>query len=150
MPDITLVPWRTREQEVLAIEVTDAQRPFINGTVADFLADDDDHPTFNAFAICDGPTVVGLVSYGQEVDHEAWKWWIPLLAIDHRQQGRGFGTAAMFAVIQRIRDQAPDARALGLGCKPDNSVGLALYRGLGFEPRETNARGGVDMWLALR
>jgi diamine N-acetyltransferase len=150
MPDVTLVPWRTREQDVLAIEVTDAQRQFIDGTVADFLADDDDHPAFNAFAICNGPTVVGLVSYGQEVGHEGWEWWIPLLAIDHRHQGRGLGRAAMRAVIQRIRDQALDARALGLSCKPDNSVALALYRSLGFESRDTNARGGIDMWLALR
>ncbi len=150
MPEITLLPWRARERDVLALEVTDAQQYFINGTVAKFLADDDDHPTFESFAICDDLTTVGVVCYGQEVDHEVWRWWIPLLAVDHRHQGSGFGRAAMVATIQAILDRAPDARVLGLSCKPDNAIGLSLYRSLGFETGETNARGGVDMWLTLR
>jgi diamine N-acetyltransferase len=150
--DISLVPWRVRERDVLTIEVTEAQlqQHFIDGTVAEFLADDDDQPTFNSFAICEGQTVVGLICCGQEADHETWKWWIPLLVVDHRHQNRGLGRAAMRAVIQSIRAEAPDARALGLSCKPDNSIALGLYRSLGSELGEANPRGGVDMWLALR
>ena len=56
----------------------------------------------------------------------------------------------MHAVIKVILDQAPDARALGLSCKPENEGGVGLYRSLGFEPAEANERGGTDMWLALR
>jgi diamine N-acetyltransferase len=147
---ISLQPWATRRDAVLALEVADDQRRFINDqTVAEFLADDDDHPTFASYAVCHGETVVGLVCYGRELEHEDWRRWIPLVVIDWRHQGNGYGRAAMEAVIATIRGTTPQCRAIGLGCKPDNVVGLRLYRSLGFQPAGTNARGGVDMWLEL-
>ena len=63
--------------------MTEEQKPFINDqSVAEFLADDDDHPTFTSYAVCDGETVVGLACYGQELEHEEWRWWVPLVVID--------------------------------------------------------------------
>ena len=37
-----------------------------NQTVAEFLGDDDAHPTFETFAICSADEVVGMVTFGQE------------------------------------------------------------------------------------
>jgi diamine N-acetyltransferase len=149
-PALSLVPWLSHREAVLAIEVTEAQQAFLGEpSVAAFLADDDDHPTFTSFAVCDGETVVGFVCYGRELEHEPWRWWIPLVVIDRRYQGQGHGRGAMEVVIARIRQEAPDCRAIGLSCKPENSVAVRLYRSLGFEPGAANARGGVDMWLTL-
>lgn len=134
----------------MALKVTEDQKRFIDPpTVAEFLADDDDHPTFNSYAVCDGETVVGLACYGQEVDHERWRWWIPLVIIDTRHQGKGYGRATMEAVIGSIGRQAPECRSIGLSCKPENAVAERLYRSLGFEPAGPNSRGGVDMWVEL-
>ena len=147
---ISLQPWDTRRHEVLALEVTEDQRRFIDPpSVADFLADDDDHPTFGSYAACHGDTVVGLACFGQEVEHERWRWWIPLVVIDRRYQGEGYGRATMEAIFASIRSIAPHCRAVGLSCKPDNVVAERLYRSLGFEPAGANSRGGVDMWLEL-
>jgi diamine N-acetyltransferase len=147
---LSLRPWIAHSDSVLAIEVTDDQKRFVADlTVAEFLADEEDHPTFASYAICHGDDVVGLVCYGREVDHESWRWWIPLLVIDRHHQGKGYGRAATEAVIGRIRTEAPDCRAVGLSCKPDNVVAERLYRSLGFIPAGANPQGGVDMWLAL-
>lgn len=148
-PVVEFIPWFVRRDEVFALEVSDIQHEFIDSTVAEFLADDEDHPTFRSFAVCAGPVVVGLACYGQEVDHEPGQWWIPLVVIDHRYQGRGYGRATMHAIIARIRAEAPAAYAIGLSCKPANLVAMRLYRDLGFEPAGPNPRGGVDMWLTL-
>jgi diamine N-acetyltransferase len=134
----------------MVLEVTEEQKHFIDPpSVAEFLADDDDHPTFTSYAVCKGKTVVGLACYGQEVEHEHWRRWIPLVVIDRRHQGEGFGRAALEAIITNIRKEAPDCRAIGLSCKPENVIAERLYRSLGFEPAGTNSRGGVDMWLDL-
>ena len=148
MYQLSLQPWATHRDEVVAIEVTEEQKHFIDPpSVAEFLADDEDHPTFNAYAVCHAETVVGLACYGQEVDHERWRWWIPLVVVDRRHQGKGYGRATMEAIIAGIRNEAPDCRAIGLSCKPENVAANRLYRSLGFEPGEANPRGGVDMWL---
>jgi diamine N-acetyltransferase len=93
--------------------------------------------------------VVGLACYGQEVEHEQGQWWIPLVVIDRRYQGEGYGRAAMKTIIASIRSNAPQCRAVGLSCKPENVIAERLYRSLGFEPAGENSRGGVDMWLEL-
>ena len=147
---ISLQPWTTRRDEVLVLEVTEEQKCFIDPpSVAEFLADDDDHPTFTSYAVCHGETVVGLACYGREVEHEHWRRWIPLVIIDRRYQGEGYGRGAMEVIIASIRSNVPQCRAIGLSCKPDNTVAERLYRSLGFEPAGANSRGGVDMWLEL-
>jgi diamine N-acetyltransferase len=149
-PDISLVPWTTRRSEVMAIEIQEAQKAYLGEpSVADFLASDDEHPTFSSYAVCDGEFVVGLVCYGHEVGHEPWRRWIPLIVIDHRFQGRGFGRKTMEEVISRVRREATPCRAIGLSCKPQNEIAMRLYRSLGFQHTRVNSRGGVDMWLSL-
>jgi diamine N-acetyltransferase len=149
-PEVIFLPWASRRAEVLAIEIREEQKRFLGDpTVAEFLADEDDHPTFRSYVVCSGETVVGLACYGQEVEHESWRWWIPLVVIDRRHQGKGYGRAVMEAVVARIQSEASDCRAVGLSCKPENVVAWSLYRSLGFEPGASNARGGADMWLML-
>jgi diamine N-acetyltransferase len=146
--EVSLQPWTSHRAAVLALEVAEEQRRFINDqSVAEFLADDDDHPTFASYAVCLGGTVVGLVCYGREVEHDDWRRWIPLVVIDRRYQGNGYGRSAMEAVIASIRRTEPQCRAIGLGCKPDNVVGQSLYRSLGFRPTGTDFRGDLHMWL---
>src|ERR687891_2484719 len=98
-PQLSLLPWTTRREEVMAIEVTEAQKAFVDSSVAEFLADDDDHPTFTSYAVCDGETVVGFACYGQDVQQEQWRWWIPFVVVDRSFQGRGFGRRGMEAII---------------------------------------------------
>lgn len=135
----------------MAIEVTDAQKEFIDPpSVAEFLADADKHPAFTSWVVWNAERVVGLVCYGREPGHEAWRRWIPLVVIDRAQQGKGYGRAALRAVIERIRNESPECSAVGLSCKPQNASAISLYRSLGFLPAGRNDRGEVEMWLGLQ
>ena len=58
-------------------------------------------------------------------------WWLGWLALDQRQQGRGYGCIAMLAVMERLR-QIPNCRRVRLLVAPDNLRARALYDRFGF------------------
>ncbi len=97
----------------------------------------------------DRGTVVGFVSYGHEPD-DLRRWWIPLLVIDVAHQRRGFGRAALKAVIEDARAHRPEVTALGLSYRPANLAAEHLYVELGFERAGVDDRGEVVAWLPLR
>jgi diamine N-acetyltransferase len=149
LPTVSLVPWTDRREDVLRIEVPDEQRQFISAqSVADFLADDDEHPTFASFAICRGEVVVGLLCVGSEPGHEPWKRWMPLLVVDARHQRKGYARAALLQVVEDLRELG-SCRAFGLSCAPANARALSLYESLGFRAGATTQRGEVEMWLTI-
>jgi diamine N-acetyltransferase len=113
--DLSLVPWTARRGEVLRLEVHESQRQYLGTpTFAGFLADDEAHPTFASFAVCDGETVIGMVCFGHELDHSADRSWIPLLVVDRRYQGMGYGRRLLSKAIAAIREDVPGCRAIGL------------------------------------
>lgn len=66
-------------------------------------------------------------------------YWLDDIVIDYRQQGRGYGRAAMLEVIRMILERWPQARGIRLVCFHDNHSAAALYLSLGF-----HATGLVD------
>jgi RimJ/RimL family protein N-acetyltransferase len=58
-------------------------------------------------------------------------WWLGWFAIDRRQQGRGFGSLAMQAVLDRLQ-HIPGCRRVRLLVAPDNAHALVLYGKAGF------------------
>ena len=149
---VTLVPvtgdnWR----QVITVEVTEEQRRLLDSeSVLHALAEGRFHPTYSPYAIYQGDTLVGFASYGYLPENRS-RWWIPLLVIDRRHQGRGHGRAAMEAIVQHVRLMAPDCRAIGLSYKPENSIAERLYLSLGFELTGDRDEGGeVQVWLDLR
>jgi ribosomal protein S18 acetylase RimI-like enzyme len=148
-PLVSLIPWTNRRDDVFRVEVSEIQRAFISGqSVAEFLADDDDHPTFASYAICHESAIVGMVCLGREPDHEPGESWIPLLVIDLQHQGQGYARAAMERVIADLKDRG-ECRSLGLSCAPDNSAAISLYESLGFQRGRTNSKGELELWLAF-
>ncbi|MBZ0290788.1 MAG: GNAT family N-acetyltransferase, partial [Anaerolineae bacterium] len=137
-------------QQAITLDIADAQRRFLDTpSVLYGIAEVQFHPTYTPYAICDDETVVGFVVYGY-VPEDASKWWIPLILIDHRHQGKGYGRAAMEAIIQAVREQAPDCREIALSYKPDNTVAERLYLSVGFEKTdEVDDRGQVTMRMTF-
>ena len=105
----------------------------------DFVADNDEsieEADENAACVplalrADGE-IVGFAMYALDADDD--NYWIYRLMIDARQQGRGFGRAALRAVVDEIVAQPGCTRVI-LGVHPDNLRAAALYRSFGF--RET-------------
>jgi diamine N-acetyltransferase len=62
------------------------------------------------------------------------EYWIDDIMIDARQQGRGYGRAAVIETIRTILRRYPRCRAVQLTCFRANTNAAALYRSLGFVP----------------
>ena len=143
---ITVHNWR----EAIALEVTEAQRHFLDSeSILHFLAEARFYPTYEPHAVYDGGTMVGFVSYGYIPD-EPRHWWIPLLIVDRRQQGKGYGRAALAAVIDDVRGREAGVESLGLSYHRENALAARLYASAGFEPTgRTDERGEVHVELRL-
>lgn len=88
-------------------------------------------PTFVPLAVYAGETLVGFTMYGQHPDTEAW--WVIRLMIDRDHQGKGYGRAAMQAVIAMMAERV-GCDEIVTSYNPANTVAAALYASLGFEP----------------
>jgi diamine N-acetyltransferase len=137
---------RDNWQQVISLDIADEQRRFLETpSVLYAVAEVQFHPTYTPYAICDDETTVGFAVYGYLPEDHA-KWWIPLLIIDHRHQGKGYGRAAIEAILNTVRTQVPDCREIALNYKPDNTVAERLYLRIGFEKTdEVDERGQVTM-----
>ena len=79
----------------------------------------------------DTQTMVGFLMYTQDGDIRG-NYWINRLMIDKNHQRKGYGTAAMQAIIQRIKTQH-NGNDISLTYVPENEVAARLYANLGFE-----------------
>ena len=142
---------RDNWRQVITLDIADDQRRFLETpSVLYGVAEVQFHPTCTPYAVYDGDTVVGFAVYGYTPEDPA-RWWIPLILIDHRYQGKGYGRAAMQAIIGSIRQQAPDCREIALSYKPDNVAAERLYLSLGFEKtNEVDERGQVTARLTVK
>ena len=61
-------------------------------------------------------------------------YWLDDIAIDYRQQGRGYGRAAMLEAINMILGRWPQAEGIRLTCFRENRTAAGLYLSLGFHP----------------
>lgn len=75
---------------------------------------------------------VGFVMWAR--DPADGSYWIGGFVIERTEQGKGYGRAALTALIESLRTK-PGCRAIALSYIPDNTVARDLYASLGF--RET-------------
>ena len=75
---------------------------------------------------------VGFVMWAR--DPADGSYWIGGFVIDRTEQGKGFGRAALSALLEVLRSK-PGCRQVALSYHPDNAVAQALYASFGF--RET-------------
>ncbi|MFN8531936.1 MAG: GNAT family N-acetyltransferase [Dehalococcoidia bacterium] len=100
-------------QQVIELDIADDQRRFIREpTLLYVIAEAQFYPNYTPHAIYVNDAVIGFVSYGS-VPGDPMAWWIPLLLIDHRYQGKDYGRAALQLVLRRIQEAAPNCREVG-------------------------------------
>ena len=68
--------------------------------------------------------------------------------IDRRQQGRGYGRAALVLAISEIK-AIPHVRTVAISYMPDNKVAKAFYESLGFQEVGLDEDGEMMAELAL-
>ena len=136
--DVTSENWR----DVISIEPRQDQRRFV-ASVAYYL---------NLCHYGDDWRPVALYREGEPVGFAMWAFdteekshWIGGLVIGAEHQGKGYGRAAMEALLDHLAAQ-PGYREAALSCDPENTVARRLYASLGFA--ETGER--VDDELVAR
>jgi diamine N-acetyltransferase len=118
---------------IVALRTTVEQERFIN-SVSDALLEADDEPGGRAiqWGLYDEEIPVGFVMISDEVDgsdyiaHFLWK-----LLIDERQQGKGYGTAALDLVAAYFRERG--VTALWTSAGQGGGSPIPFYERYGFE-----------------
>lgn len=72
---------------------------------------------------------VGFVMWAR--DPADGSYWIGGFVIDRREQGKGYGRAALTALIETL-GRMPGCRVIALSYLPDNAVAQGLYASVGF------------------
>lgn len=122
--DVTSDNWR----EVVRIEPKQAQRRFV-GSVAYYLNLCHYGEDWQPLALYQDDEPVGFAMWGFDAEEESF--WIGGLIIDAQHQGKGYGRAAMEALLDHLASQ-PDYREAALSCDPENTIARRLYVSLGF------------------
>ncbi len=129
---VTLHDVTTQDRRALLdLRVARDQRTFV-GEVGRYLATCLLEMTWQPISIHADGAVVGFVMWARSPDDGSY--WIGGFLIDRRYQRRGYGRAALIALIESLRAK-PECRTIVLTYMPGNDVARRLYGSLGF--RET-------------
>lgn len=124
--EITTDNW----EECIQLKISEDQAGYVEPNVVS-LAESRVHPWMLPLAIYAEDNMVGFVMYSDERDPRLPRYWIHRLMIDERYQGRGYGRAAMQAVIARLQ-QNPDCDEVWVGYVSHNQPAKRFYASLGF------------------
>jgi pimeloyl-ACP methyl ester carboxylesterase/GNAT superfamily N-acetyltransferase len=119
--------WR----DVVSLELAANQRGYLEPN-AESLAESRFHPWMLPLAIYNDDTVVGFVMFSQWPDPREGNYWVHRFMIDRRHQGRGYGTAAMQALLDFYRTRIPACQTLWIGYDATNTPAQRFYTRLGF------------------
>jgi diamine N-acetyltransferase len=141
----------TREtwEECVDLEVAEHQRDFVSSNLVS-LAEAQFYPGTVCRAVYDDEVMVGFVMYGPDAEYapgEPGAYAFVRLMIDRRHQGKGYGRAAIAAVIEAIRN-LPESRVLYTSYVPENTHAGHLYESMGF--RQTGRLLDGETIVALR
>lgn len=145
-PAVRLEPVTAANRKaVLALALATSQEDLVAdnaSSLKEAKADKDARPR----AIVAGDRVVGFLMYDPHTDdHEGL---IYRFMIDHREQGRGYGRAALFALIDEVRGLG-HVRDLLVCYMPDNEAARRLYHSAGFIDRGLDEDGEMIAHLSL-
>jgi diamine N-acetyltransferase len=103
-------------------------------------------------------TMIGFVLYGRWPAGGFAAFWgdkpkpgidyILRMMIDRRYQGRGYGKAALTALIDLIKTQ-PGGQAIELDYDSENTAAARLYTGCGFQPIKEKENGEISARLVI-
>lgn len=119
-------------QECIALSVTEEQAQYICPN-QDSLKDASDNPAVaRPFAIYVDNRMVGFTMFAFDEDYEDPndRYWLWRFMIDQDLQGRGYGRAALKAIIDYFKEQG--VGYIKLSTKESNSQAISLYHKFGF------------------
>jgi diamine N-acetyltransferase len=140
LSDVTADNWRA----CAGLEVGDGQRDFVS-PVTRYLCLCHYGGVWHPLAVTSGGEVVGFVMWS--VDPDDRSGWIGGLVVGLQHQRRGYGRAALTALLERLRREQGCTSA-AISYAPENTSAKALYHSLGFA--ETGEREDDELVARLR
>ena len=138
-------------EECIDLEVADHQRNFVSSNLVS-LAEAQFYPGTVCRAVYSDEVMVGFVMYGPDAEYapeEQGAYAFVRLMIDWKHQRKGYGRAAIAAVIEAIRN-IPDSSVLYTSYVPENTQAGQLYAAMGFQPTGRKLDGELIVRLPLR
>ncbi len=121
-------PDAQQRRDCEGLRVTPDQAPFVASVSTYLSLCDDPQSPWQPRAVLACGAVVGFVM--QAVDPTDNSYWIGGLLIDATQQGRGYGRAAMEALVETAKTAGHTS--VGLTYDPHNQRARGLYSSIGF------------------
>lgn len=115
--------------ECTQLKVKPEQRNVFPAPVVYWIAESKYVNDFELRAIYAEEALVGFLVFCTNPDKDD-NYWIPAIMIDEKHQGRGYGKAAMEALIQLM--SISHGIRIMIGHRPDNQIAGKLYESLGF------------------
>ncbi|GFN32809.1 GNAT family N-acetyltransferase [Paenibacillus xylaniclasticus] len=112
------------------LKVTPEQLTVFPAPVVYWIAESKYVDDWDLRAIYDDDVLVGFLVYCTKPDQDD-NYWIPALMIDANHQGKGYGKAAMKALIGLM--SLANCTRIMIGHRPNNSIAGKLYESLGFK-----------------
>lgn len=132
-------------KECINLKVSDEQTTFVASNVVS-IAQSKIYPTVNPMAVYADDEMVGFVLFG--LDEDDGRYYLVRLMIDEKYQGKGYGRAAVLAVIEKMRE-TEECRELYLSFVPENTSAEALYKSIGFERTGEISEGEIVMRFVM-
>ncbi len=138
----------TNTDVVVALEVSDSQKQYIDSNKASLEAAAENKNIARPFAIYADDKLVGFTMYAFDVDYDDPndRYWLWRFMIDKNLQGRGYGSPALEKIIEYFKNNGADH--IRLSTKDTNTVALSLYHKYQF--KETGEMNGEEMILELK
>jgi len=128
------------------LQVTSTQAAIFPVPVVYWLAESKVEPSYHPMAIYVDDTLVGFLVYG--IDPDDGEYWLIALLIDAQYQRRGYGKAAINALVERLKTTYLCQR-IWVGHRPANSAAAGLYAALGFVLTHVATDGEIIRCLTL-
>lgn len=118
-------------KEVEALQLHPEQTGFIE-SVTECMAEADECKQWQPVGIYDSKTLVGFSMYGYfDRPLPDGRLWLDRLLIDKKHQGKGYGKAAVLALLENFRREYSCHRVY-LSVYENNLPAIALYEQIGF------------------
>ena len=129
----------TREnwEDTLKLQVRENQIKFVPAVAVSlakvYIKPDGENVEYIPFAIYDGDLIVGFIMHAF-VRETSDMYWINGFIIDQKQQGNGYGKAALQEIINLIKNRFKECKEIRLTVHKDNISAKKLYECYGFQP----------------
>ncbi|PQZ57612.1 GNAT family N-acetyltransferase [Bacillus sp. MYb209] len=129
----------TREnwEEALNLQVKENQTTFVPAVAVSlakvYIKPDGENVEYIPFAIYDRDLIVGFIMHAF-VQETTDMYWINGFIIDKKQQGKGYGKAALREIINLIKNRFKECKEIRLTVHKENVSAKKLYERYGFQP----------------